>query len=335
MTKKRTNVTLDPQVYQRAKSQGVNISQVTEKALQAYIDKLEGEGGSLEEIFGSSAREVPDQSVEEFLEDFRQSCRVDWNLAESTTNRRMSSAKKLVDFLDGHPLQADKAKLREFIQDFGTSHAIKSLRVIYGRYFDTDLADDFKVPTSSPTPKEVPDKSELKEIHDQLETPKLGAAFLLLASSGLRRGEVMELSRSQLKRKTRAIYPPKGNERGIKRQWVTYYNEEADRALEEIDIEEKSPREPIFADAFCPQTLTAKIGEASEQAGTLRVTPQTLRVWFADEMSRLGVSDRYIDAFCGRTPKSVLAKHYTDFSPRRLKEAYEEAGLEILGSGDT
>ena len=34
--------------------------------------------------------------------------------------------------------------------------------------------------------------------------------------------------------------------------------------------------------------------------------------------------------FCGRTPKTVLARHYTDYSPERLRRIYEEANLEVL-----
>jgi len=37
-----------------------------------------------------------------------------------------------------------------------------------------------------------------------------------------------------------------------------------------------------------------------------------------------------IDAFCGRTPKSILARHYTDYSPELLKRIYDKAGLKIL-----
>jgi intergrase/recombinase len=47
-------------------------------------------------------------------------------------------------------------------------------------------------------------------------------------------------------------------------------------------------------------------------------------------MLRLGVSETYVDAFCGRVPKSVLARHYTDFSPQKLEEIYEKADIKIL-----
>jgi intergrase/recombinase len=47
-------------------------------------------------------------------------------------------------------------------------------------------------------------------------------------------------------------------------------------------------------------------------------------------MANLGVPDRYIDAFCGRTPKTILAKHYTDYTPQRLKKIYDQANLRVL-----
>jgi intergrase/recombinase len=55
-----------------------------------------------------------------------------------------------------------------------------------------------------------------------------------------------------------------------------------------------------------------------------------LRAWFATEMGELGVQDRYIDAFCGRVPKSILARHYPDYSPQRLKRMYDKAELTVL-----
>ena len=53
--------------------------------------------------------------------------------------------------------------------------------------------------------------------------------------------------------------------------------------------------------------------------------------WFCNEMGKLGVADRYIDASCGRVPRTILGRHYTDYSPERLKEIYEKANLKVLG----
>jgi len=51
--------------------------------------------------------------------------------------------------------------------------------------------------------------------------------------------------------------------------------------------------------------------KAFERKTEIRITPQTLR-----EMGRLGV------------PKTVLARHYTDFSPEKLREIYDS--LKVL-----
>jgi intergrase/recombinase len=69
--------------------------------------------------------------------------------------------------------------------------------------------------------------------------------------------------------------------------------------------------------------------DLSEESG-VKITPQMLRRWFASEMASLGVDATYIDAFCGRTPTSVLEEHYLDYSPRKLKQIYDNAGLTVL-----
>ncbi|MGA2240404.1 MAG: hypothetical protein ABSG74_14465 [Candidatus Bathyarchaeia archaeon] len=51
-----------------------------------------------------------------------------------------------------------------------------------------------------------------------------------------------------------------------------------------------------------------------------------------------GLPDRYVDALKGRTTKSVLARHYTDFTVDKLKVVYEAAKLRsylIRGSNMT
>lgn len=68
---------------------------------------------------------------------------------------------------------------------------------------------------------------------------------------------------------------------------------------------------------------------AREKTG-LQITPKVLRDWFCEVMGSLGVSDRYVDAFCGRTPKSVLARHYSDYSPEKLKKIYDKADLKVF-----
>jgi len=81
----------------------------------------------------------------------------------------------------------------------------------------------------------------------------------------------------------------------------------------------------------CLRYCASDIVEAIRARATeIDITPQKLRQWFCSEMLRLGVSETYVDVFCGRVPKSVLARHYIDFSPQKLEEIYEKANIKIL-----
>jgi hypothetical protein len=68
------------------------------------------------------------------------------------------------------------------------------------------------------------------------------------------------------------------------------------------------------------------------KASGVRITPKMLRSWFSTQLADLGVPDRYVDALTGHTPKSILARHYTDFNPAKLREIYEKAGIRVLES---
>lgn len=108
---------------------------------------------------------------------------------------------------------------------------------------------------------------------------------------------------------------------------MTFYNEEAETHLKEY-LNERDTKDEIFS--IRARSSNRIFRKNSKKADIETITPQDLRKWFAKEMRNQGVSGEHIDAFCGRIPRSVRAKHYTDYSPERLKEVYEKAGLKIL-----
>ena len=119
---------------------------------------------------------------------------------------------------------------------------------------------------------------------------------------------------------------PNHNSR-TKKSYITFYNEETEEALN-LWLKIRPER----SDRLFPMRTKEKNSifvETKRKTG-LNITPQVLRKWFSVAMGRAGVPDRYVDAFCGRVPRSVLAKHYTDFSPERLKEIYQKANLKVL-----
>jgi integrase len=96
---------------------------------------------------------------------------------------------------------------------------------------------------------------------------------------------------------------PNNHEGGTKKSWVSFYNEEAETALKEyLATKKKSRSERLFP--MQRDEIVELWKSAREKIGA-EITPQKLRQWFCSEMLRLGVSETYVDAFCGRVPTSL------------------------------
>jgi len=266
----------------------------------------------------------PDRTREEF----ELCCRVELRLAEGTIKNHMRHYDRFVRWLNGrHPLAVTRQDLRMFLLVDCANDAVKFLRVFYGKFLRSDLAKDFKIPESQRRVLILPTRKDLTITFQRLKRAEFKAAFLVLASSGLRIHELCELTPSQISFSDRMIIP-QSRSRNTKNQWVTFYNPEAEVwLLRWLKQYKPAEDERVFPHS---RFVYYKAFKRASQPTSTTITPQILRAWFAEEIGRLGVPDRYIDAFCGRVPKSVLARHYTDFSPHKLKEIYERAGLRVL-----
>ena len=204
-------------------------------------------------------------------------------------------------------------------------NVIGALKVFFRGFLDRDVMEAFEMLSKSAKPTDVSSKGELQTFYNALSNPKYEAAFLFAATSGLRSSELCQLTMDDIDEDKRMLVPDK--ESSTKETWVTFYNEEAAEAFEAFREERDPDDERVFQTT--KQPLNRKFRHVSEETG-VKVTVQHLRRWFATEMSRCGVDAKYIDAFCGRTPSSVLEKHYLDYLPDRLKEIYDDAGLTVL-----
>ena len=176
-------------------------------------------------------------------------------------------------------------------------------------------------------PKHIVNKEDLIRFCNAIETPKEKALFLLYATSGLRRQEILSLKPEDVDFEKRMITP--NNHLGeTKKSWCSFYNEEAEKALNEyLATKKQSKSKRIFP---MQRQEAVELWKTAREKTGLDITPQKLRQWFCSEMLRLGVSETYIDAFCGRVPKSVLARHYTDFSPEKLRACYCVVSLPFI-----
>ena len=226
--------------------------------------------------------------------------------------------------------QVSKEDLRAFLFKFKQNHApatvagvIKTIRIFYRDFLSSpELVDSFKFPNIPYRPKIIPSKSDLQKFYGCLDSKLAEALFLFYASSGLRKGEVLSLNVNDIDFEKRMIIP--SNHKGVtKCSYISFFNKETNDAWNKLNLND----DKLFN---ISDRQYKKLWKSAQRTSGLHITAKRLRDWFCCEMGSLGVSDRYIDAFCGRTPKSVLARHYTDYNPERLRSIYENANLKIL-----
>jgi len=236
------------------------------------------------------------------------------------------------------PKNISELELRNYLTDFirrypdpnTYSGMLKALKCFYQRYLEIDVTKRFKFPRPPFKPKMVPTKKELKEFYYALDTIKEKALFLIFATSGLRKSEVLSLTFKDVDFSQRMLFP-KIHYGLSKRSWISFYNEEAEEDLMSYlerckHVGHQWHRKiRLFNNTDRPTEW-----KKARRTTGLDITPRILRVWFCVEMARLGVPDRYVDAFCGRVPKTILARYYTDYSPKTLKEIYDRANLKVL-----
>ena len=163
---------------------------------------------------------------------------------------------------------------------------------------------------------DLPSKQQLRAIINALPNDKAKAAFLVYCTSGLRMSEIFN---AKILREIRAIIPTMHEQYSTKNSYVSFYNLEAEEYLKKVKFNIHYSEKSIYR--------WFKIG--CEKTG-IHITPQMLREWFCTEMALLGVADRYVDAFCGRVPRSVLGQRYTNYSIETLKAIYDKANLRIF-----
>lgn len=122
----------------------------------------------------------------------------------------------------------------------------------------------------------------------------------------MRREEILSLKLEDIDFNKRLI-TPNNHEGETKKSWVSFYSEEAETALKEYLANKEKSRSPKLFPMQRDEVV--ELWKSARKKAGIDIPPQKLRQWFCSEMLRLGVSETYVDAFRGRVPKSVLARH--------------------------
>lgn len=168
---------------------------------------------------------------------------------------------------------------------------------------------------------DLPSRQQLTLFFNALPHDKAKAIFLLYCSSGLRKSEIRYAKTIPEKR---CIIPTSHEQQSTKNSYVSFYNLETEYYLRKVNFDVNAAEISI--------RRWFKIAYVKTQ---IHITPQMLRQWFCCEMVMLNVPDRYVDAFCGRIPKSVLSQRYTNYGIETLRAIYDKANLIILQEHQT
>ena len=190
----------------------------------------------------------------------------------------------------------------------------------------------FKNKNNQPKIKKLPSDEQVLTFFKNLPTFEIQVIFLMLYSSGLRIGEILSLKLNNIEFGDFSIDATEIHEGETKHSWISFFSLQACDKLEdyireihgyyEYDEDERINSNTLLF-PISKRTVQQAFQDTSKITG-IEINPHLLRSIFTDKCTKAGIKDKYIDAFCGRTSKGVLAKHYTDYSMKSLRKQYDK-----------
>jgi len=239
------------------------------------------------------------------------------------TKRYLNYSKWFVSY------QSVSAYLKSYLDNSGWTYnnQLKALRKLAQFLEWPELLKGYKMAPTNPhqTAIILPNLEQVKAGFNAQTNDRDRAIYLFLATTGLRKGEVLKLTKEQINQDTRTVIP--NHYTRTKRSGVTFYNEETAGWLKKYLTSKEDDNPRLFS---ISDRQLRKIWDRASEAAVMRITAQALRKWHSSRLGELMVPDRYVDIFQGRAPRSVLAKHYTGNGLERLKRIYDKAGLRVL-----
>lgn len=268
--------------------------------------------------------------IEDILKEFYDFVLVDLRRARLTAVDYRWRVRRFLKFAGLEFSREDiRAFLRTLLDKAPRTYAnyLKALRCFIRDYLGRpDLIVGFKQPhVPIEIPGVIPDKKQLKKAFEALPDVRAKAIFLFIASTGLRKCEVLRLKREDVDWDLRCVKAR--FESRTKKMGIAFFNEEAEEWLKKYLTTRKDDKPKLFR--IGTENFKAIWKIASKAAG-VKITPHVLRKWHATTLIEAGVPGEIVDIFQGRAPRSILARHYLRPKLKELKAIYDRAGLRIL-----
>jgi integrase len=270
-------------------------------------------------------------NVENDLEDFRLFAMAKLNLAKLTTSQYIC---KLKPFLKDRSVITDR-DIQTYIQAKKEScslayisNVISAFKAYFRGFKGLRFMDGYKHPSGPLIMKEELEPQKVRTFIDSIDDLGVKTVALFLASSGLRKNEVLSLMERDIDRKVRSIVPS-CHSGETKHSGISFYNSEAEACLREFEkknvgLEKNGKLFRIGHETFL------RAWNRARKKSSIYLKPKDMRDFFSQEMGKAFVPDRYIDIFQGRSPRNILAKHYNPHGIRMLREIYDKADLKVL-----
>jgi integrase len=266
--------------------------------------------------------------IPQSLDDFEQFMTLNLRLAEGTIVKTMYRTRAFVkkwgnEFSDKTISNQLKSYLSKAPATYNTEIlALKRL----AKYLDLeDLLKSYKHAPVDIIPQYTPTTEEIRAGYNALSELKQKAIYLFLASTGIRKGELENLSMDKIDWANRCVKPDHFTR--TKRSGITFFNQETEQIIQQYLAKREDDDQRLFV--ISDRQWKAMWNKVHQVTG-VRITTKSLRRWQSVELGEKGTGDRYIDIFQGRAPRTTLAKHYTSHGIKRLKTVYDRAELAVL-----
>lgn len=278
---------------------------------------------------------VPDLEItitdfDNSIEQFKDFAKINLKLEQITIT---SYSQIILKFLNHSKGIINPDTVKQFF-DSNTSDSSKSNHLKALRKYTRDFLklgnwiEDFKFENNSKLKiKNIPTDYQLVQFYNLLPNIQTKLIFLFLHNSGLRIGEILKLKVKNVSTISNSIDATNIHEGETKHSWISFITVQTmthfeDHIIDNFD-ENDSKHSDLLLFSVPKRTIQQAFKDASEQLG-FQINPHLLRTVFADRCTKAGIKDKYIDAFCGRISRGILAKHYTAYSEDAMYDEYQK-----------
>ena len=163
--------------------------------------------------------------------------------------------------------------------------------------------DNYKHPQTPLRMKQEIEPSKVKSFIEAIDNLTVKCVAVLLATSGLRKNEVLQLRKADVDRTLCCIIPT-CHTGETKHSGITFFNSEGHEILKNYEENTLTQKDKLFVIGH--ETFLKEWNKARAKTG-LSLKPKDLRDFFSQEFGKALIPDRYIDIFHGRSPGNVIA----------------------------